>query len=160
AFTLPLILLLVVFSQTVMGLFGAEFQAGSVVFAILCLGQLANVGTGSVGTLLFMSGNQNKMLPVQIVVAVLALLGNVILVPLLGIKAAALVAVLSVAATNVSFLVIVRHKMQLFPYNASYVRLIIPIAATATTIWALHTKLAGIVPAVPLLLAVFVLAYA
>jgi O-antigen/teichoic acid export membrane protein len=159
ALTLPLILTLVVFSRSVMGIFGVEFQAGSVVLAVLALGQLANVGTGSVGTLLYMSGNQNRMIPVQVVVAVLALIGNVVLIPVFGITAAAFVAVFAVASTNVLYLRVVWRRMGLFPYNTSYFRLIVPVAAAAATIWLLHLKLASSLPAVPLLLVVLAISY-
>ncbi|HUM04116.1 MAG TPA: flippase [Terriglobales bacterium] len=159
AFTLPLILLLSVFASTVLGIFGADFQAGSVVLMILCVGQLANVGTGSVGTLLYMSGNQNKMLPVQVAAAVLAVAGNIALIPLFGIKAAAVVSVLATAVNNVVFLVVVWRKMHLFPYNASYVRLLVPVSATGAAIWFLHAYTVGRLPAVPLLLLVFMSSY-
>lgn len=159
ALTLPLILTLAVFSRSVMGIFGVEFQAGSIVLTVLALGQLANVGTGSVGTLLYMSGNQNRMIPVQVVVAVVALVGNIVLIPVFGITAAAFVAVFAVAATNVLFLRVVWRSMSLVPYNASYFRLIVPVAATGATIWLLHLKLTPSLSAVPLLLVVLASTY-
>ena len=159
ALSLPLILTLAFFSRSVMGIFGVEFQAGSLVLAVLVLGQLANVGTGSVGTLLQMSGNQKRMIPVQVVVAALALIGNVILIPVFGITAAAFVAAFALAATNVLYLRVVWRRMGLFPYNASYFRLIVPAAATGVTIWLLHLKLTPSLPAIPLLGVVLALSY-
>lgn len=159
ALTLPLILTLVVFSNSVMGIFGTEFQAGSLILAVLALGQLANVGTGSVGTLLYMSGNQNRMIPVQVVAAILVLVGNVVFIPHYGITAAAILSVVAVAVTNLLYLGIVWRRMGLFPYNTSYLRLIVPLGATCAGIWLLHLRLAASLPAVPLLLVVMVTSY-
>ena len=155
--TLPLILVLIFFSRAIMGIFGPEFQVGSSVLAILSVGQLVNVGTGSVGNLLFMSGNQRLMVPIQIAVAFSALVANVTLIPTLGILGAAIVASLAIAITNVWFLGVVRKTMNLFPYSYSYLKLIIPSAITAGTLWLLSTRFSTLLPRIPLLLTAFVI---
>jgi O-antigen/teichoic acid export membrane protein len=158
AITFPLIFVLILFSRIIMGVFGPEFQAGSAVLAILSAGQLVNIGVGSVGTLLFMSGNQKRLIPIQVGVALFVLVANVTLIPILGILGAAIVASVGVALTNVWFLATIRKTMGLFPYTRSYFKLILPSALTIGSLWALNAKVLVTLPRVPVLVTVFVMA--
>ncbi|MFI8622095.1 oligosaccharide flippase family protein [Marinomonas sp. NPDC078689] len=56
--SIPLIFLVVVFSQNIMGLFGESFKDWSILLIILSIGQFINLVTGSVGYLLTMTGNE------------------------------------------------------------------------------------------------------
>jgi len=125
-----------------MVLFGHDFQAGWLLLVLTVLGQLINCGTGSVGYLLLMSGNQRHLMRVQAVMGGLLLLADLIFVPRSGILAAAIVAALGTAVTNLVYLVAVRRMLHLFPYNHGYLRLLGPAMTSAIAIWA--TKLAPV----------------
>ena len=159
AFTLPLALLFILLAPTLMGIFGPDFQAGSLVLCIITLGQLVNSGTGSVGYLLLMSGNQKRLIRIQVVMATAILLANVILIPRLGITGAALVAASGMALANLAYLVIVRRTLGLFPYNRSYLKLVGPALAATGGVWLLRIWLGGSWRAIPLLLLAFVVGY-
>src|SRR5207249_1522446 len=85
---IPLILLFMIWSSPLMGLFGADFRAGSPLLVILCLGQAVNCGTGSVGYLLLMSGHQKEMIRGQLIFGILLLLADWSLIPVAGVRAA------------------------------------------------------------------------
>jgi len=133
--SIPLILLFMIWSSPLMGLFGADFRAGSPLLVILCLGQAVNCGTGSVGYLLLMSGHQKEMIRGQLIFGILLLLVDWSLIPVAGVRAAAVVSALGTAAVNLYCLVVVRRRLGLFPYTRSYFKLAGPGLAAAATIW-------------------------
>lgn len=96
--TLPLAVVVIVFARPVMRIFGHDFESGWLILVIGTIGQLVNCAVGSVGYLLLMSGNQNRLIRIQLVMAVGMVCLSVLLVPTLGVVGAALAA----AATNVS----------------------------------------------------------
>jgi O-antigen/teichoic acid export membrane protein len=136
-FTLPLATVVIVFARPFMRIFGPDFEAGWIVLVIGTLGQLVNCGTGSVGYLLLMSGNQVRLVRVQTVMTVIMIVLNLLLIPKFGIVGAALVTAVSNIATNAWNLQQVRSSLGLSPYNRSYRDLIIPsIAVVAVTMLA------------------------
>jgi O-antigen/teichoic acid export membrane protein len=56
----PFLLSLLIFPEVVLGFFGKEYVAASLTLSILSFAQFVNVATGSVGTLLIMTGHQKK----------------------------------------------------------------------------------------------------
>jgi O-antigen/teichoic acid export membrane protein len=134
--SIPLILLFMIWSRSLMGLFGADFQAGSSLLVILCFGQAVNCGTGSVGYLLLMSGHQKEMIRGQLIFGILLLIADWNLIPVAGVRAAAVVSALGTAAINLYCLTVVRRRLGLFPYSRSYFKLVCPGLAAAATIWA------------------------
>lgn len=139
-FTLPLAFTFIVFAHTLVGLFGRGFQAGASVLAIGAVGQIFNCAVGSVGFLLLMSGNQVKLIRIQAVTAVLMVLLDLILVPRLGITGAAIAAAMAVSMTNLWALAEVSRTLNIFPYDASYLKLALPSALAAAVLLLFHTS--------------------
>lgn len=96
----PLLVVLLVWPEWVLWLFGDEFTQASSALRLLAVGQFVNVLTGSVGYLLMMTGHERLMRNTVIVAALLNILLNVTLIPLWGIDGAALATALSVSAMN------------------------------------------------------------
>jgi O-antigen/teichoic acid export membrane protein len=80
----------VLFSNQVLGLFGEEFLAAKGAMVVLILGQLVNVGAGSVGYLMQMTGHQNQCAMVFGSCAGMNVVLNIILIPTLGVLGAAI----------------------------------------------------------------------
>lgn len=147
AFTLPVILIFLILPGTIMSLFGADFQSGWLILAIVTVGELVNCATGSVGYLLLMSGNQNWMIRVRLLLAALITLINIALIPRWGVIAAAAVSAAGTILSNVAYLVIVRRTLSLFPYNRSYLKLLAPTMGAAALVWFLRDQVASFWPA-------------
>ena len=124
--TIPLALTLLIFPHSLMAIFGSVFQGGAAVLAIGTVGQLLNCAVGSVGHLLLMSGNQSVLMRILAVSAALMVCLTVLLVPHFGIAGAAMAAAAGVVVTNVWSLGAVRRRLDLFPYNRQYFRLLAP----------------------------------
>jgi O-antigen/teichoic acid export membrane protein len=121
--TLPLAIVMIAYAHPIMRIFGHDFEAGWPILVIGTCGQLVNCAVGSVGYLLLMSGNQRRLIRVQVVMAVVMVVLSVKLIPVWGALGAAVAAAITNAGTNVWNLVEVRQAMKLSPYNRSYLKL-------------------------------------
>jgi O-antigen/teichoic acid export membrane protein len=137
-FTFPLATVLIVFAKPVVAMFGSDYVEGWPVLAIGVLGQLINCGTGSVGYLLLMSGNQARLVKIQGIVTVFMILINIILIPRWGIKGAAIGAAFATVSTNVLSLREVRSALGITPYNRGYLRVVPAVVAMILTTIALR----------------------
>ena len=93
----PAYILLAVFSPTVLGWLGPGFQEGVVPMVVLCLGSIVVLAAGNVQSLLLMSGRSAASAVNKAVVLVFNVLGNLALVPHVGIVGAASVWAASMA---------------------------------------------------------------
>ena len=158
--TIPLAAVVMIFARPLMGIFGSDFEFGWPILMIGAAGQLVNCGVGSVGYLLLMSGNQRRLIRVQVIAASVMVLLNLALIPRWGIVGAAFAAALTNALSNALNLREVRSTLRLSPYNRSYVRLMLPLLATLAVCFLLRAGLAGVRPPWVAIAASLPLAYA
>jgi O-antigen/teichoic acid export membrane protein len=126
---------MIVEAKPLMRLFGPAFEAGWLVLVLGTLGQLINASTGSVGYLLLMSGNQRRLIRVQAIMAAFVIVATAGLVRPFGIVGVAFAAALTNAITNYLNLREVREALQISPYNRTYLRLILPGAASIAAVF-------------------------
>ena len=86
----PLVILYIIAPKWVMGIFGAEFVAGSSVLIILTLAQFVNAATGPVELLLIMSGRERLVRTNVMIVGAMSILLYLWLVPNFGAMGAAI----------------------------------------------------------------------
>ncbi|HEC06619.1 MAG TPA: flippase [Thiolapillus brandeum] len=91
---------LLVSGRWFLSLFGMEFEAARGALYILVIGQLFNVGFGSVGYLTDLTGDHHGGLFVRVCTVLLNLLLNALLIPLYGIPGAAVATAVSMIAWN------------------------------------------------------------
>lgn len=113
--TLAISLGLIVFSEPILRLFGAEFVAAKWALVALILGQLVNVGAGSVGYLMTMTGHQNQSALVMAASALVNVILNVIGLQVMGIVGAAIATALSMALWNVWLYGLVTRRLGVRP---------------------------------------------
>ncbi|GAB4386056.1 MAG: lipopolysaccharide biosynthesis protein [Elainellaceae cyanobacterium] len=92
---------LFIFAEPILSVFGSEFVVAKWAVMALAVGQLVNVGAGSVGYLLNMTGHQNQCARVIGYAAVLNLVLNLLLIPLLGVLGAAIATAISMSVWNI-----------------------------------------------------------
>jgi O-antigen/teichoic acid export membrane protein len=158
--TLPLAAVVIIFSRVLMRIFGKEFEAGWVILVIGATGQLVNCATGSVGYLLLMSGNERRLVRIQMAMAVITVTLCLLFVPRWGIAGAAIAAAICNVVTNVWCLFEVKTLLRLFPYNRSYWSLALPTALTLATTLGLKLGLGSVKADFAVLLFATVFAYA
>ena len=128
--TLPLFIILVIFSKSIMLIFGREFVSGWIVLVILALAQLVNAGTGPVGMLLQMVGKQDIDFINGIVLALLNIGLDVWLIPIYGMVGAAIATSLALILIHIARLTEVAVIFKMIPYDARYIK---PIIAAITS---------------------------
>jgi O-antigen/teichoic acid export membrane protein len=133
--TFPLSIVIIMFARPIMRIFGHDFEPGWPILVIGTCGQLVNCGVGSVGCILLMSGNQHRLIRVQAVMAVVMVALSIVLVPLWGAWGAAVAAAVTNVGVNVWNLVEVRSRLNLSPYNRSYLRLLPSIGSAILLCW-------------------------
>lgn len=92
---------LIIFAEPILGLFGSEFVTAKSAMTILIVGQLVNVGAGSVGYLLNMTGHHNQCAFVVGCSALLNVMLNWVGIPLLGVVGAAIATAISMSVWNI-----------------------------------------------------------
>lgn len=140
--TVPLIGVILFFGPELMSIFGNEFRAGWIVLAIVAIGQLVNVGTGSVGMMLLMTGHQRQLIQTQITSAISTLALYLLLIPGLGIIGAALGQAIGLIIANVLNLWHVKRKLGMLPYHRSILKLLAPLTATGIVLVGLNIGIA------------------
>jgi O-antigen/teichoic acid export membrane protein len=141
--TLPLAAVMIIFAPQLMRIFGREFERGWPILVIGTLGQLVNCGVGSVGFLLLMSGNQRRLIRIQVVMAAVMLALSVVLIPKWGIAGAAVGAAVTNAFANVWYLREVRRTLGLLPSGRGYLRLLLPFGGNLVVLLVLRAIPAG-----------------
>ena len=106
----------IILHQWVLGLFGDEFVAGSTVLIILCIGQVVNSMSGSVGVILQMTGYQKVYQNIVLIALILNLILNLLLVPAYGTIGAAIATVISISCWNITGAIYLRKKQNIISY--------------------------------------------
>jgi O-antigen/teichoic acid export membrane protein len=154
-FGFPLCLIEIEFSRDLLHVFGSGFSSGATALAILAIGQLVNVGTGTVAGLLAMVGRARMSVLNSVLFLSLSLALDFLTIPHWGILGAAIANATSLAAVNVLRVVQVRRVLGIFPYDRGFLR---PLGAglIGGTV-ALLLPLAGMDPLPRLILRMLVL---
>ena len=107
----PFLLILLVFPGWVMSWFGERFRDGGALLSIIAIGQFINAATGSVGYLLMMSGKERVLRNITAIVALIAIILNLILVPILGTTGAAIATSCCMSLQNIICLFYVKRTL-------------------------------------------------
>ena len=122
AMNLPLFLVLVLFPQAILGLFGKGFEDGSAALVVMAFAGLANAGTGTSGAILDMAGYTSLKLVNSGAALGTALLLNLLLIPPLGLVGAAIALTVSTATLNLLRLAEVGWLLRLNPYDRTFLK--------------------------------------
>jgi O-antigen/teichoic acid export membrane protein len=111
-----LIAILLAFSAPlILSFFGTSFSSAYLPFLIVAAGELINVGTGAVGWILQVSGNERTCAIGFVGAALLNISLAVFLIPIFGMEGAAIATALANIARNIFMLRIVRNGLLLDP---------------------------------------------
>ncbi len=130
--SLPIFLLIFFFPDEILFvLFGKEYVAGWLPLSILAVGQFANVGTGAIGFLFVMTGNQNRWLLLSGSMLFLNGAISIWLVPNYGMVGAAIGTAIALSALFTFGIIQIKKMLRIFPYNRKYIKVL--LAAVSVT---------------------------
>ncbi|MBI5870716.1 MAG: flippase [Actinobacteria bacterium] len=128
--SLPLIISQILFADSIMNLFGAEFSAGSEVLILLAVGQLFHATAGLSGSMLLMSGH-SKLELINIMVTLAVNVGLCyLLIPSFGILGAGMANILAAGLINFMRSLEVWMLMRIHAYDRDYTK---PVLACITS---------------------------
>jgi O-antigen/teichoic acid export membrane protein len=133
---LPAALLIILFREPLLLLFGPDFVLAAPALVILSLGQLINAATGPVGIILTMSGQPRINLANSVLTLLLSIMLGIALIPRYGLVGAALGSSFSTSIVNVFRLVLVYKLLGIWAYNRQFVK---PVIAAVIAIGITYT---------------------
>lgn len=114
--TMPLALVIVLFSEEILGIYGDVFVEGSTCLIIITLGALFNAMTGNVDQILNMTNNQNIVKNVFFIGFLLNVVLNLFLIPRYGINGAALASFITNVIVNSIFVYIIKKQLGFYTF--------------------------------------------
>lgn len=110
-FGLLQVIVFILAGKFILTLWGIDFISAYWFLIILVLGQLINIGTGSVGLVLIMCNYEKIQNRTAIIFMLVNIILNILLIKLLGALGAAMATSLSIAGVNITRLYFVRKKI-------------------------------------------------
>jgi O-antigen/teichoic acid export membrane protein len=109
--SLPILLVLIVFSKPILGFFGDEFRLGYLALIYLCISRFVNAISGSVGYIMQMTDQQKVFQNILIIAFVINLILNYLLIPKYSYDGAAIASSLSMIFWNIALVLIIKTKL-------------------------------------------------
>lgn len=110
----PVVALLWLFSEQVMGIFGEEFRGGAPLLRVLAVAQLVNAATGPVGELLAMCGHERDWRNSTFMAGATVIAGSALMIPLFGVMGAATATACGIVVHNLLTAWYVRKRLGFF----------------------------------------------
>jgi len=117
--------------------FGSQYESGWLALVILATGQLVNVGTGAVHSLLVMTGHQKAWLTLSAISLATNVILNLLLIPIWGLEGAAVATAIALTVLFVTGVLLVRVKLAIGPYDRRFLK---PLIAGVVAFAALGLK--------------------
>ena len=114
--TIPMVLILIIFSEQFLGLFGPEFVAGKSALITISIGLLFNALSGSVGQVLSMTNHQKTLRNFTIASAVLNIILNYFFIKFYGFLGAAIASVISNIFLNTICVIYIKRKFNFYTF--------------------------------------------
>lgn len=108
--TLPAVALLILFSDFFLGLFGADYKSAGTALSILLIGQILNATTGTIGMYMNMTGEHNRLQTVFVTAVIFNLILDILLIPIYGMKGAAIATAATTIAWNLYCVIYLYRK--------------------------------------------------
>ncbi len=143
ATTLPILLALAILPGTIMRVYGPQFVAGRSALLILIIGLIVPVIVGTVGFILIMVGRTGWDLLVYMGSFATAVGIAVILAPHIGMRGTAIAEAVTLTASAVARLLLVRKFVRIWPFDRHFLRLLPAAAAGGLAMWGAHLLLSG-----------------
>jgi len=115
AYSIPVFAGIVLGGEYLLAIFGEAYIEGYEVLVVLSVGQLFNALAGPVGLVMTMTGHQLKSTYILSLAAVINIVLNVLLIPILGLVGAAYATAIVTVAWNLAMLMYVSSQLNLNP---------------------------------------------
>jgi O-antigen/teichoic acid export membrane protein len=115
--TIPFIVIVLLFSEDILALYGDEFKSYTFELMILFLGNYASISVGSSGTMMVMAGLEKESLYIQITMIIGIFASSILLLSTYGLFAAVLISAVSLFILNLVEVFLIHKKLDIFPLD-------------------------------------------
>jgi len=136
--SLPIFTLLTFYSEPILSIFGTDFVAGYAVMILLCMGQIVNAASGSVGYMLMMTGRPLANTFNSFLLCITNVVLNIYLIPRYGIIGAAFAFVFSNSLVQLLRLLEVWYFLKVHPYRQDFIKPILSSVASILLLKIIH----------------------
>lgn len=126
AVNLPFFLVITLFPEQLLGVFGDDFRSGATALILLALAELVNAATGVCQSMIDMTGHTTVKLINSFLWMVLAVVASFLLIPEYGLLGAAIATLIAISVVNVLSIVQVWYLEKLNPFDRRSIK---PFAA-------------------------------
>jgi len=107
------LIIFIIFGKPILSVWGPRFTESYQILIILTFGQLVNIGTGAVGVILVMTGNEKVQKNISLTFLGLNLVLNIVLINYYGIIGAAIASTITIAGINITKIIFVNKKTKI-----------------------------------------------
>jgi len=122
-FTVPLIVIIAIFSDEILGLYTAEMLSYKTYLFFMLAGGMLSLAAGSSGTFMVMAGLEKQNLQIQIVRSVLLIVLSLWLIPILGLMSVVILYVIFMLFVNASQLIYLSKHINISPFSKELILL-------------------------------------
>ncbi len=142
--TLPITVYMIALSGPIIRvLFGSEYAYGSLALSILAVGFFIDASTGPVGPIIQTYGRTKVIMKCALIGAAINIILNVYLIPVYGIKGAAIATASTYISINIIYMIFVYYAYGMQPYNLGYFK---PVFASGVAISAAYALIRYLPP--------------
>lgn len=109
--TTPVLIVLVLFPKTILGLLGSSFTIASITLIILCFSRFINAISGSVGYIMQMTDQQKTYQNIIFIAFLINLVLNYFLIPVYSYTGAAIASSVAMIFWNLALVIIIKRKL-------------------------------------------------
>lgn len=131
--------IIILFSESIMRIFGSEYIAGASALILIGIGQFANSAAGTAGEMIVMTGKSKIDFYINLGSMIVNVFLNILLIPVLGIEGAAIASLVSFSTANITRVIFVYKFHGIFPYNRKFLKIIPPIVIPVVVVYFLNT---------------------
>ncbi len=133
--TLPFLILLIMFPEHIMKIFGDTFVNGALALVIISIGRFFDTVVGASGLMIMMIGKPKINTINSLIILVIKIILNIIMIPKYGLIGAAISAALSVALLDILRVCEVYYLLKIHPYNRKLLKPIIAAIGSITVLF-------------------------
>lgn len=114
---LPVFLILLLFPEFILQIFGKEFTRGRLALTLMCAGQFFNTTMGPANNLLLMANRQRLVLYISLINNMVCATAGWFIIPVYGIEGAAFVNLMGILIPNLAAISFIKYHFGFFTFN-------------------------------------------
>jgi len=121
--TIPLIILIIFFADEILGLYSENMIEYKQFLFFMILGGILSLASGSSGTIMMMTGLEDKLLKIQIFRSIIIIVLSLVLIPYYGMLSVVCIYCFVMLFTNISHLFYIKSVINISPFTFDLLKL-------------------------------------